>query len=528
MITQGKTRRALILLTALLFVFSPVKESLGAAAQLPRSVQISLPDFPIHINDRLIDNLDRRYPLIVYKDITYVPMTWLDCRFLGLETSAGSWNAGNGLAIRHTGVSGGYYKDSEPSLNRSRTYTAQLPLFPITINDRIVQNNQEPYPLLVFRDITYFPLTWRFAVEEFGWVYGFSDENGLTIHSGGAATDSMTVSLPLARRGDYPGACVVAEDWIYYEGPDGWIYSAPLSDPAQAKPVYQLPKWDYGSGESVYAGLGVFANGKPYLSYRQGGATMGYNYLARLNPNGVEEELTPNTMEFQDVSICVARTSTGEPMTDNLSVKIPDDASFRTIGDPELDHSPNDVSLFGNFVYTAASPDYGKTHEWPGHYYIYKTNIQTGESVKLLEETIWNAGSGVIFVDAGNNRIRFMNARRMLMETDLNGEGLRQVPDMDRPISQFAVTDSDIYYVDAETEALHRVSDGQALYPEAKVSGLRTDRDGYVWCTFYPEDEYYRIIFDPVGNQIYQGGHRDKVLIYQDTFVFVNIIVNII
>ena len=35
--------------------------------------------------------------------------------------------------------------------------------------------------MLVFRDITYFPLTWRFAVEEFGWAYHFEEKTGLVI-----------------------------------------------------------------------------------------------------------------------------------------------------------------------------------------------------------------------------------------------------------------------------------------------------------------------------------------------------------
>ena len=34
---------------------------------------------------------------------------------------------------------------------------------------------------MLFRDITYFPLTWRFAVEEFGWNYSFDNKAGLRI-----------------------------------------------------------------------------------------------------------------------------------------------------------------------------------------------------------------------------------------------------------------------------------------------------------------------------------------------------------
>ncbi|WP_157047331.1 hypothetical protein [Alkaliphilus metalliredigens] len=43
--------------------------------------------------------------------------------------------------------------------------------------------SKETYPLIIFRDITYFPLTWRFAVDEFRWDYSFSGESGLKIES---------------------------------------------------------------------------------------------------------------------------------------------------------------------------------------------------------------------------------------------------------------------------------------------------------------------------------------------------------
>ena len=48
---------------------------------------------------------------------------------------------------------------------------------------KAIDNKKEEYPLLVFRDITYFPLTWRFAVDEFGWNYTFDSTKGLNITS---------------------------------------------------------------------------------------------------------------------------------------------------------------------------------------------------------------------------------------------------------------------------------------------------------------------------------------------------------
>ncbi len=61
-------------------------------------------------------------------------------------------------------------------------YEATIAEFPIYVNDKNINNFMEEYPLLLFRDVTYFPLTWRFAVEEFGWSYYFDTTNGLVIN----------------------------------------------------------------------------------------------------------------------------------------------------------------------------------------------------------------------------------------------------------------------------------------------------------------------------------------------------------
>ena len=53
----------------------------------------------------------------------------------------------------------------------------------ILVNGKQIENSSEEYPVLRFRDVTYLPLTWRFAVEEFGWEYSYSQEYGISICS---------------------------------------------------------------------------------------------------------------------------------------------------------------------------------------------------------------------------------------------------------------------------------------------------------------------------------------------------------
>ena len=149
--------------------------ALASSAQ----VQVTLPDFTITINNHQIDNATRQYPLIVYRSITYFPMTYHDARFLGLETD---YSATSGFEIKKADVAGSYSDDRISGTN-PRAGTARIAAFPIHVNGKHIDNSREQYPLLVYRDITYFPLTWRFAFEEFGWDYDFDSTYGLTINS---------------------------------------------------------------------------------------------------------------------------------------------------------------------------------------------------------------------------------------------------------------------------------------------------------------------------------------------------------
>lgn len=152
---------------------------------------VSLPTFNITMNEVRIDNNVRQYPIIVYKDITYVPMTYNDSRFLGLETD---WTAETGLQVKKISQQLAY-NPNRGALN-TNLESAVLPTFRILVNGKNINNAGEPYPLLVFRDITYFPLTWRFMVDEFGWTSNFDLANGLVISSKGAAIGSTTPTTP--------------------------------------------------------------------------------------------------------------------------------------------------------------------------------------------------------------------------------------------------------------------------------------------------------------------------------------------
>ena len=139
------------------------------------TISIQLPNFPIHINNCLIDNTIREYPFIIYKNITYVLMTYYDSHFMGLETS---WNETYGLQITKTEEVFPY----QPEIRHTFPFSQKAAITnqPIVINGSSTWQTDE-YPLLLYQGITYFPLTWHYGVEAFQWTYVFDQKNGLTI-----------------------------------------------------------------------------------------------------------------------------------------------------------------------------------------------------------------------------------------------------------------------------------------------------------------------------------------------------------
>lgn len=148
------------------------------AARKFGDVGVILPEFAITMNGVRINNKELEYPFILYNDITYFPMTYHDSRFLGIGTN---YTEQNGLEIFRADTEGYAYNGIFAEKKNDTSYTATIAEGKICVNEKNIDNGAEEYPLLFFRNITYFPMTWRFCVDEFGWQYSFSLEQGLVI-----------------------------------------------------------------------------------------------------------------------------------------------------------------------------------------------------------------------------------------------------------------------------------------------------------------------------------------------------------
>jgi len=150
--------------------------------------KVLVPDYPFVINGTNIDFKNSEYPVISYNDVTYFPMTWHYCRMLGVTTE---WTHETGLRVKKANATAEPIEYEKADNTSEWNLYAVLPEYDIFVNGKKIENENEEYPLLNFRNVTYFPLTWDFIINEFGWNYTFDSENGLVINSAGDKKENL-------------------------------------------------------------------------------------------------------------------------------------------------------------------------------------------------------------------------------------------------------------------------------------------------------------------------------------------------
>ncbi len=470
------------------------------------SVRVSLPTFKVNLNGVNIDNSSSMYPLIVYNEITYFPMTYYDSRFMGLESL---WNSDSGLTIAKIGVNWEFRKYEAP-LKNNMIYNAQIAPFKITVNGKKIDNSKEKYPLLLFRNITYFPLTWRFAVDEFGWKYTFDRYNGLVINSTSNPPFAGQLELPIVtRENGEKGAFTMAGNYFYYEGSNGIIYQASVSNPAIMKKVYQLPKSSYGSA-FVYANLKT-ENGRALLGYHTGGATMGSNHLIWLKEDGTVEELDSGYSVMKIYDDYKIRVNQGvPPFQNNLQIKSPYDTDYKSVGNVDYLYGwiwsfNNDTKSFGgkpsedlylinDNIYILGYYDKEKPDSTTG---IYKVNINTNETERVCEES----ASGFKIID---NEIYFTGSNNELYHIPI--EGGNAVKITNEAVSHFNVLNESIYYsLKDKNNQLYIYGNNESVNPGGILKSLEV-QNGYMVAVFdkSSESQYKMMIFNKNGRAIYK------------------------
>ncbi|MBN2793880.1 MAG: hypothetical protein JXR88_00640 [Clostridia bacterium] len=163
--------RKLLLVLLLLLMAIPVVFA-------EEEVVVTIPDSDVYLNGILIDNTTEKYPFIVYNNITYIPMTWDFASSLGLQLQ---WSSETGLKIEKKSDMNYYEQKNFGKYVIGKKYKATIITSPVEVNGKAINNALEKYPILNFNNITYFPMTWNFMVDEFNSGYQWDNKIGLSV-----------------------------------------------------------------------------------------------------------------------------------------------------------------------------------------------------------------------------------------------------------------------------------------------------------------------------------------------------------
>ena len=181
-----------------------------------QAVTVTIPDYEIVLNETPVYYYDSLYPFLNYKGITYFPATFEYCK--GMDLACGF--DGNSFLIA--------YNPSYESIplyetaKNTKKNTAVIPSYNIIVNGKEIDNTKQKYPVFNFRGVTYFPMTWDFAVNEFGWTIDFSGKT-FTITTNTSMRDDIGEKVEVDDKG------IIFREYGYMEmpQPDGTVQTIP-------------------------------------------------------------------------------------------------------------------------------------------------------------------------------------------------------------------------------------------------------------------------------------------------------------
>ncbi|AFS77634.1 hypothetical protein Curi_c05600 [Gottschalkia acidurici 9a] len=477
-----------------------------------QTVKTTLPNFTVTLNGNKVNNQYRQFPLLVYKDITYFPMTWFDSRLLGIETE---WSQTNGLKIEQKKITSSF-EDYSTKLKNANTQYAKTLDFKITLNGKLINNSNEEYPLLSFRDVTYFPLTWKFAHNEFNWKYDWSNSKGLSINSNNKQL--MTINLP-----KYAGENSVA---MY----DGYYYFVETVD--HTNNIYRVHGSNTTKKELVYSyeidphygfqNLLKFEikNGELWFSYHYGGAVMGSDIFCKINNDGKATEEYRGHINFIEV-IPEGTLALSQPPTaqGSMLIYIPKGKNYeegKRIGDTGLLYRSK-ISLQGDNVYVlgAKYPFEGeKVHK------IYKVNINTNETLQITD-------FGVESLKVINNKLYYVKSiDKHLYSSNLDGTSEKKLSDNSLPEydAWYEELNGNVYYATSNEENKQSIYKVEMDKEDSLLLKEKVDRveilSGKLIAKLVSGEDYGIKIFDENGQMVLTVtdevsdffAHKDNIL----------------
>ncbi|WP_256223497.1 DUF5050 domain-containing protein [Paenibacillus sp. 1_12] len=457
----------------------------------------------VKLNGNKVDNAYREYPLFVYKDITYFPMTWYDSRLLGLEAE---WTPKGGLNIVKGKVTSSYAPYITNHKN-STSYKATIPSFEITVNGAKVDNSKQEYPLLSLNEIIYFPLTWKFAHDAFGWEYVWDDAEGFAINSNNP--HMQTVNLPAAA-GD--NGVALFNGYYYFTEPDGGMNQ-----------IYRVPENNTSSKEQVFAYVmdssrGYHTNLKfsirdheLWFSYHEGGGIMGSDKYGKVNDKGKAELEHQGYLDFKNTPNGALLINQSVPPRGNNLKSVPTGQEVqngKNVGNPDLIYgwhitnngsstgygTDRSTTIVGDDIYVLASSFPDTTGDINK---IYKINLKTNKTEKILN-------AEVSHFKMVNNKLYYVKDEdHLLYSSNMDGTNEQQ-RSVNPAANWYDEVAGNVYYTVANTNGQFNLYKAESstedkLVLQEPVESVQLMNDQII-CKLAAGEDYGIKIFDKSGN----------------------------
>lgn len=513
----------------------------------------NIPACNVTLNGQQVDSRCRKYPLLQFRDIVYFPMTYFDCRYLGITTV---WDdSEKKLTVSKENISASLHDYKNSYTNKSEYlldgHNVQICEFDIEVNGKEVINENEGYPLLLFRNVTYFPLTWRFAVEEFGWEYSYTGEAGFVINSANYHTENL--NLPnLAPPNDTKEISVVQNGEYYYYTGSGvdesnfYIYRAPVENPTACEALYTFPEKGHMGKEWLWFYFTV-ENDTVYMTYRKDPSHMGSYHHYKINQDGSVEET------YSDGSFYTETSSGGRGILKNIydvgdeTVSWINRVNYGENSGTAVSYTKDGIEIeatrrnvrFGlkkdGEKITSAYPQIldekiyvtGCELSTEKNSSLYEINMNDGVVTKIIDDVFdYYVGRNAIFYTCSNTLYRYDITDKSVAVIEENAEnisllspenGLMLAAKKDNKVTVTAYGESGNKKVIFETEFPTEVSNGAILngipreYLYAVVDGLQVNSDSNVRLA----------VFNNADTPFFSADAAESVFLHGDTLIYV-------
>lgn len=136
--------------------------------------------FDVVLNGKVYDSKNCDYPMLYYKEITYLPLTADNLAYLGLSFEI----SGNTARLKKAPISVDKHSAETTPLWID---PADKPLYIPETNVEVTGNSADgeypDYPFIMYKSVYYMPMTWEYMHDVLGWQYCFDHENGLVVDS---------------------------------------------------------------------------------------------------------------------------------------------------------------------------------------------------------------------------------------------------------------------------------------------------------------------------------------------------------